>query len=156
MNEAVFRGFVLGCFQIIRKASPFDSGNLRDNAITVKYLDSKIAQISIDLDIAPYMPYTNEPWVSSFWRGKQNPNLYWFDFAFLEVLRYLERSVGGRSAQMEANATVDEESLAKDFANKTGDYFPEDVWTHSEYISAQENAVDLFISRFNLIRGGSL
>lgn len=156
MNEERFRDVVTECTRIIRDASPVDSGNLRDNAISVKYMDPKIAQISVDLNIAPYMPYTNEPWVSSFWRGKQNPNLYWFDFAFLQVLRYLERSVGGRSTQMEAKATVDEEALAKDFANKTGDYFPEDVWTHSEYISAQENAVDLFISRFNLLRGGSL
>ncbi len=153
MTKAEFSGLVLRSVIRLKEAAPYDTGNLRHNAVKYEWADETTARIHIDTDIAPYMPYTNEPWVSSFWNGKQNPNLYWFDFAFLDILRMIENAVGGVSTQMDTGAAVDEQALADDFQNKTGDYFPEDVWTHSEYISNQENATDLLISRFNLLKG---
>ena len=30
--------------------------------------------IIVDID---YVVYTEEPWISSKWKGRQNPNLYW-------------------------------------------------------------------------------
>ena len=42
-----------------------------------------------------YMPFTNEPWVSPRWRGRENPNLYWFNNAAEYLGQYLARHLGG-------------------------------------------------------------
>lgn len=34
--------------------------------------------IYMDECIAPYVPYTNEPWLSPRWNGKKNPNEGWW------------------------------------------------------------------------------
>ena len=43
-----------------------------------------------------YMPYTNEPWVSPRWRGRQNPNLYWFNDSTEYIAQYMARHLGGK------------------------------------------------------------
>lgn len=63
---------------MIRNRSPIDTGNLRFNAI--RYAEhAATAEIYAEETIAPYMPYTNEVWTSPRWRGRQNPNLYWWN-----------------------------------------------------------------------------
>lgn len=38
-----------------------------------------VFHIYMDFDEAPYTPYTNEPWLSEKWHGKQNPNEGWWN-----------------------------------------------------------------------------
>ena len=42
-----------------------------------------------------YMPYTNEVWVSPRWRGRENPNLYWFNKSADYLGQYMARHLGG-------------------------------------------------------------
>lgn len=57
---------------------PRDTGNLALNALRYD-IKNNIVDITIDESIAPYMPYTNEPWLSDKWHGKQNPNEGWWE-----------------------------------------------------------------------------
>lgn len=61
----------------IRFVAPRDTGNLAENAIRMHYEGNKCI-IEVDEAIAPYMPFTNEPWISPKWRGKKNPNEHWW------------------------------------------------------------------------------
>lgn len=45
--------------------------------------------------IAPYMPYTNEPWISPRWNGKQNPNEGWWNDAIEFIIQYMAKRLGG-------------------------------------------------------------
>lgn len=57
------------------------TGNLAFTASQIGFPSEDVCEIYIDEKIAPYMPYTNEPWVSPYWQGKKNPNQGWFDRA---------------------------------------------------------------------------
>lgn len=65
----------------LRDLAPYDTGNLALNAIRLEFTSSREARIYVDESIAPYMPYTNEPWLAERWHGKKNPNEGWFDAA---------------------------------------------------------------------------
>lgn len=67
--------------ETIRKLSPKDTGNLAWNAIRMERVDSNTVRIYVSEAIAPYMSFTNEPWISKRWGGKKNPNEGWFDKA---------------------------------------------------------------------------
>ena len=56
---------------------PYDTGNMAFNALKYEIRDDMI-DISVDPNIAPYVPYTNEPWLSEKWHGKKNPNEGWW------------------------------------------------------------------------------
>ena len=62
----------------LRWYAPYLTGNLRFNAIRYEWTDTNTFVIYVDESIAPYMPYTNEPWLSPKWKGKRNPNEKWF------------------------------------------------------------------------------
>lgn len=57
---------------------PWDSGNMASNALKYEIFNG-VFHIYMDLDEAPYTPYTNEPWLSEKWHGKQNPNEGWWN-----------------------------------------------------------------------------
>lgn len=63
-----FRGFV-----------PIDTGNLRYNAVKIEFPTPQECHIYVDEVLAPYMPFTNEPWLSKKWHGKNNPNEHWWE-----------------------------------------------------------------------------
>ena len=65
----------------LRDFAPKDTGNLAYNAIRVEYPSPDVCEIYVDESIAPYMPYTEFPWISPKWNGKQNPNEGWFEQA---------------------------------------------------------------------------
>ena len=50
----------------------------------------------VDESIAPYVPYTNEPWISEKWNGKKNPNEGWFERATGFVATYIAGRLQGR------------------------------------------------------------
>ena len=57
---------------------PWDSGNMATHGLQYEILNG-VFHIYMDFDEAPYMPNTNEPWLSEKWHGKQNPNEGWWN-----------------------------------------------------------------------------
>lgn len=54
------------------------TGNLKYNALKVLKIPDGV-YIYVNEAIAPYMPFTNEPWVSPKWKGAKNPNEHWWE-----------------------------------------------------------------------------
>ena len=95
----------------IRDRAPKDTGNLRAS-IRVEEIEPFIWRIfvnigddtrlrvsrnrrNLDWGLAPYAPFTNEPWISAYWRGKQNPNEGWWNKAVDLVMRNFEMETNG-------------------------------------------------------------
>lgn len=72
------------------------TGNLKYNAIKLDYLGNGVYRIYVDESIAPYMPYTNEPWTSPKWKGAKNPNEKWFENAQLEITEQIAQNLQGK------------------------------------------------------------
>lgn len=89
-NEAVL---------FIRKRAPIDTGNLRYNAIQFRYVSPTQIEIFVSGDgtsgIAPYMPFTNEPWIAPRWNDKKNPNEGWWQKAIEDLVAYLAANLKG-------------------------------------------------------------
>ena len=81
MDAEQFEQLVFVIVAELQRQSPIDTGNLRYNAIRYERIDEDTYKIFVDEAIAPYMPFTNEKWISPRWHGKQNPNEHWFDDA---------------------------------------------------------------------------
>ena len=97
MSAEEFEKMCIGVVEEIKAISPIDTGNLRHNAIRFEMIDSKTFRIYVDEEIAPYMPFTNEPWLSPRWHGKQNPNeLWWDEKAVNTVIDGIRRRLGER------------------------------------------------------------
>lgn len=64
------------------------------------FIDNEVYEdrmlVYIDESIAPYVPYTNEPWVSAKWNGKKNPNEGWWQRFVAEFTRRLAEKLKGR------------------------------------------------------------
>ena len=80
--------------EIVKEYSPIKTGNLRHNAITYSFVDSDTFIIEVNTSIAPYMPYTNEPWVARRWNGKKNPNEGWWEDACESIKLFIELELG--------------------------------------------------------------
>ena len=61
-------------------------GNKRTNNRVKMYVDERQA---------PYLPYTNEKWISPRWKGKKNPNRKWYNKAMYSFCNALLQSFGG-------------------------------------------------------------
>lgn len=94
-QQAFFQQLVNQCFWEVQQHSPIDTGNLRYNAIRLTREGDDYV-IYVDTEIAPYMPYTNEPWVSDYWGGKKNPNEKWFDKVAELVAKKIASALGGK------------------------------------------------------------
>jgi hypothetical protein len=97
MNNAKFTKFTNDFVKIIKTKAPYRTGNLRHNAIRYNYIEGQktSSRIYVDEDIAPYMKYTNQPWISKKWNGKQNPNEKWFNKAVEKAVYDLAAKYGG-------------------------------------------------------------
>ena len=60
-----------------RYKSGGSTGNMAFNSLRYQQEGDKFV-IYMDESIAPYVPYTNEPWISPRWHGKKNPNEGWW------------------------------------------------------------------------------
>lgn len=85
----------------IRAKSPIHTGNLRYNAIRVRSISPTIAEVYVswtpeDGAIAPYMPYTNEVWISPRWHGKKNPNEGWWNGACEYAMKRIADESNGK------------------------------------------------------------
>jgi hypothetical protein len=52
---------------------------MRFNATSIRRVSPTVIEIKVDAKIAPYVVYTNEPWISPKWKGAKNPNEKWFE-----------------------------------------------------------------------------
>ena len=100
MTKAKFERIISDFVEELRKVAPKDTGNLANNGI--KYVvEGDKATIYVDFTgvdakcIVPYMPYTNEPWVSPKWGGKKNPNEAWWNNAILPILQKIAHKYKG-------------------------------------------------------------
>lgn len=80
---------------VFKSVVPIRTGNLKNNSVKCEYKGDGKWQITIDESVAPYMPYTNEPWVSPKWNGKKNPNEHWFDDAAGLIALLLSQELQG-------------------------------------------------------------
>lgn len=71
------------------------TGNMQQNATKIRFFRGFNCKLYIDDNIAPYVPYTNEKWVSPKWRGHKNPNEGWFDRAAYAIAKNIARDWDG-------------------------------------------------------------
>ena len=71
------------------------TGNMKYNATRIERISTNTNKVYVDENIAPYVPYTNEPWISPHWKGAKNPNEGWFDDFALEYAQLLAQALGG-------------------------------------------------------------
>lgn len=71
------------------------TGNLKFNAMKVMH-EADTSRVFVDENIAPYMPYTNEPWISPKWKGAKNPNENWFEKFVKIFAKQLADELGGK------------------------------------------------------------
>ena len=74
------------------------TGNMALHSLSydVQYIGKEIhIKIYMDEGIAPYVVYTNEPWLSPYWRGKQNPNEGWWERVVAELNARVSKKVQG-------------------------------------------------------------
>lgn len=99
MTKEQFTVYVNRFREYLRALAPKDTGNLAYNAIKLEWLNEKTVKIYVDGDgvtgIAPYMPFTTEPWISPKWGGKKNPNEAWWDIAIARIVNRLNHDIGG-------------------------------------------------------------
>lgn len=104
MTPEEFESSCLRAVAYLRKLAPNpvtraqlkSTGNLAFNAITWELRDPNTFVIYVDESIAPYMPYTNEPWIHPRWGGKKNPNEGWWQRAVALVAQFVAQDTGGR------------------------------------------------------------
>ena len=93
VTDARFRAACEYAVAALKGCAPVDTGNLKYNAVRIEWVSEKECKIYVDESIAPYMPYTNEPWISPRWNGKKNPNEKWWqnacELAIGEIANYL-------------------------------------------------------------------
>lgn len=94
MTNFKFQKVCLQAVWLLKAKAPIDTGNLRNNAIRYKFENNKCI-IYVDQKVAPYMVYTNEPWISPRWNGKKNPNEKWFDNATKHIVESLAETLHG-------------------------------------------------------------
>lgn len=56
------------------------TGNLAKNALKKEWIGLRF-HMWVDEEVAPYMVFTNEEWLSKRWKGKHNPNQNWWNIA---------------------------------------------------------------------------
>ena len=96
MTTIQFERLFFELVEIARKRAPKDTGNLAFNSIKFYRKDKDTYVIYVDEGIAPYMPYTNEKWISPKWKGKKNPNESWWQDTVQKILQHLVNNYGGK------------------------------------------------------------
>lgn len=86
---------------ILRARAPYDTGNLAGRGIIIENYENCPAVYIGGADVAPYAPYTNEPWVSERWKGRKNPNEGWIERAIEEAKPYIQKALSNRMTEEE-------------------------------------------------------
>lgn len=85
---------------VLQARAPYDTGNLAMNSIRI---DQNRGRVIVGGEIADYAVYTNEPWMSDKWNGKQNPNEGWINKSIEEAVPIIQRVLSGRASEKEVN-----------------------------------------------------
>lgn len=96
MTDEQFREYVSTFKDLFMLTAPRDTGNLAFDSIRYVFTSPTRAVVYVDTKIAPYVPYTNEPWISPRWKGKKNPNEKWFERGVEDALRMTNRIMKAR------------------------------------------------------------
>lgn len=91
IENALFRTLIW-----FKARTPQDTKNLKRHGVKLERIGVGVWRLYVDLEEAPYMPYTNEPWISPKWNGKQNPNEKWWNNTVEEFMRRVARELGGK------------------------------------------------------------
>lgn len=101
MNEVEkVASYIQNLMSSLRMGAPYDTGNLRYNAIQVESLRYGVWRVFVNQDVAPYMPFTNEPWTSPKWNGAKNPNEGWWERETARVIIELSNFLSGEARQL--------------------------------------------------------
>ena len=65
------------------------TGNMAFHAAKIEFPYRGLCKIYIDEEVAPYVPFTNEKWISPKWKKHKNPNEGWFGRATYAVAKTL-------------------------------------------------------------------
>ena len=98
MTERRFRQICARAVKQLQKRAPKDTGNLAYNAIKYEFIGNT-CKIYVDEAIAPYVFYTNEPWISPKWNGKKNPNEGWWDNGAQIIDERIRQRLGAKLSQ---------------------------------------------------------
>lgn len=79
------------------------TGNMALNAAKIEFPSPNVCKIFIDEKIAPYVPYTNEPWVAARWHGKKNPNEGWFRRAAEFIVDFVAKRTKGEVSKNDSD-----------------------------------------------------
>jgi hypothetical protein len=96
MTADKFKSFCEEFLTELKAIAPYDTGNLSKNAIRIEWISEDECNIYVDQDIAPYMVFTNEHWISPKWRGKQNPNEDWWNYGVMLIASELAGKYQGK------------------------------------------------------------
>lgn len=108
INKTQFDRVFLQAVNELRKLAPKDTGNLAYNSIKYRWINDHQFEIYVDVGntsafvlgekfdkgVAPYMPFTNEEWISPKWNGKQNPNQDWWNKAIEYIIGFIAKRFG--------------------------------------------------------------
>ena len=85
----------------LKSVCPYRTGNLERNGIRVK-IDNGTMCVVVGHDtsklLGEYAVYTNEPWISPKWGGKQNPNQGWIERVIEKALPLIKQVYQGMTA----------------------------------------------------------
>ena len=109
INKSYFDKVFLEAVAELRKKAPKNTGNLAYNSIKYKWISGNEFEIYVDVGdttafvesreyeqgVAPYMPFTNEVWISPKWNGKQNPNQNWWNNAIEFIIHFIAQKFNG-------------------------------------------------------------
>lgn len=96
LTSSEFFSLCMMCYKLVVERAPKDTYNLAYNAVKMEFQGENICRIYVDLDIGPYMPFTNEEWIAERWHGKKNPNEHWFDDVVKEIAELIAKETKGR------------------------------------------------------------
>ena len=103
MTRQEFEALCMKCVEIVRQRCPRDTGNLQTHGVKFIWEGDNFI-IYVDESEAPYMPYTNEPWISDYWNRTdkngnvyklKNPNEAWWKDATRLVKEFISKELNG-------------------------------------------------------------
>lgn len=95
LSNAKFKRVCLKAVKMVKARAPYDTGNLSKHGVRYEFPSPNVCRIYIDEVKAPYMKYTNEPWISDYWDGKKNKNEGWWQDAAEIVGRLIAQELEG-------------------------------------------------------------
>ena len=85
----------------LKSVCQYRTGNLERNGIRVK-IDNGTMCVVVGHEtsklLGEYAVYTNEPWISPKWNGKQNPNQGWIERGIEKALPLIKQVYQGMTA----------------------------------------------------------